>query len=131
MNGVEAAASLFGPEEPASDPFAALGESESFHDDPFIATGSSSTASQYSDAINVENTAAPPPAQEYTQQGFDNSNFTVGGYAEDPATGNQQGWYNKSAYPDSEHGMGPIGRDHLTVFLPEPSLSNRASFAAQ
>ena len=106
MNGVEAAASLFGPEEPASDPFAALGESQSFQDDPFLVTGASSSAtSQHSDALDVENTAAPPPAQEYTQQGLENSNFTVGGYAEDSGTGNQQGWYNKSAYPVSEHAL--------------------------
>lgn len=107
MNGVEAAASLFGPDEPASDPFAVLGQPRSSHEDLFPVTGASCNAtSQHTNTINVENTAIPPPSQEYTQQGAENSSFTVGGYAEDLG-----GWYAESAYHVSERaldGMAPF-----------------------
>lgn len=114
MNGVEAAASLFGPEEPASDPFAALGESQPSHEDLFPVTGASyfpypSPTAQ--DSNNAETTATLPPSpqQELYPQ---NSSHIVGDCVPDLDAGStsQQGWYSDSTY-----------------HIPEPALNEQAS----
>jgi hypothetical protein len=106
MNGVEAAASLFGSEEPASDPFAALGEPQSSHEDPFLVNGASyslhsGATAEHSNPIGAENIAASPAFHEYSQQGLhsQNSSYPAAGYAPDLGGGtSQQGWYGESAY---------------------------------
>jgi len=107
MNGVEAAASLFGPEELASDPFAALGGSQSSCEDPdpFLVNGtsfSSSATSPHSNSINDVNTATPPLSQEYAQQELhsQNSSYSVGGLSVGSA--GQQGWHSETAYHTPE-----------------------------
>lgn len=117
MNGVEAAASLFGPEEPASDPFATLGESQTSHEDLFPVTAASyssypSATAQHSNPIN---TTATLPYQEYTQEGLQpqNSSHTAGGYVPDlgAASSSQHEWYSESAYD-----------------IPEPPLNGTVPF---
>lgn len=120
MNGVEAAASLFGSEEPVSDPFAALGELQSSHEDPFPANGASYSSysdvtAQHSNPINLENTAAPPAFHGYSQQGLhsQNSSYPTGSYAPDlGGSTSQQGWYSESAYN-----------------IPEPTFTGNVPFA--
>jgi hypothetical protein len=127
MNGVEAAASLFGLEEPASDPFATLGEPLTSHEDLFPATSVSyssyhSATAQHSNPINIESTATLPP-QEYTQQELQlqNSSYPAGDYALDlgAESTSQHGWYSESAYNIPEpplNGMVPFVETQFTVF---------------
>lgn len=113
MNGVEAAASLFGPEEPASDPFAALGTNADSParpatDDLFQRHGASTApdfltpALDNSDSFGApENSAAQAP-QYHAQQKPRAQDY---GYSPDPyatnlnagGTGQDQvqGWYDE------------------------------------
>lgn len=74
MNGVEAAASLFAPEEPTSDPFASLGTNHST--DPFSANGPSdflqtiSTKADRLDGQSTSLTEALPSQPHEHPQGF-------------------------------------------------------------
>jgi hypothetical protein len=116
MNGVEAAASLFGSEEPASDPFAALGEPQFSHEDPFSVASASylshSGATSQQSNISLESATYLP--QESSLQGHypQNSNFT-GGYTPDlgAESGSHQGCYSDSTY-----------------HVPEPALNGKVIF---
>jgi hypothetical protein len=74
MNGVEAAASLFAPEEPTSDPFASLGTNHST--DPFSPNGPSdflqtiSTKTDHLDGHSISLTEALPSQPHEHPQGF-------------------------------------------------------------
>lgn len=134
MNGVEAAASLFGPEEPASDPFAALGESQPSHEDLFPVTGASyfpypSPTAQ--DSNNAETTATLPPSpqQELYPQ---NSSHIVGDCVPDLDAGStsQQGWYSDSTYHIPEPALNGTVPFVMTIYC-RLIRANRASFAVQ
>lgn len=106
MNGVEAAASLFGSDEPSSDPFAALGSDttpQSSSGDPFYDDGASGSSDVLSPetTYSIEGTTAPDALQLYTQQepvhtGYTPSPYTLGLGA---TTATQQGWYEEQVQP--------------------------------
>ncbi|KAF5380963.1 hypothetical protein D9615_003970 [Tricholomella constricta] len=103
MNGVEAAASLFGSDEPASDPFASLGADtapQSSADDLFSGDG----ASNDSDFLNTspdhgpfaaEDNTAQDTSQFYIQSDLNSGYSTAGTYTHLGAGRSQQGWYDQ------------------------------------
>ncbi|KAG6814357.1 hypothetical protein H0H92_010943 [Tricholoma furcatifolium] len=97
MNGVEAAASLFGPDEPASDPFASLGgetDPESSTDNLFNADGAPrdvdffSTSQGGQDVYGAPDNSTPDTSQHYGQS--QSTSYPTN------STG-QEGWYNQQS----------------------------------
>ncbi|KAF8077931.1 Sec23-binding domain of Sec16-domain-containing protein [Lyophyllum atratum] len=104
MNGVEAAASLFGSDEPASDPFATLGEDtapRSSAEDLFNEGGVSSNSNslfdpQGGDLFAAGDSTAQDTSQFYTQPESTSGYSTAGTYTHSGADStSQQGWYDQ------------------------------------
>lgn len=107
MNGVEAAASLFGPEEPSSDPFAALGAEpapQTPNNDLFAGEGASNpshfanTSLHEDDLFSAEDNGAQDASLFYTQpdptSGYSTSGSHASGSAESTS---QQGYFNQQS----------------------------------
>ncbi|GLB34938.1 putative involved in the initiation of assembly of the COPII coat required for the formation of transport vesicles from the endoplasmic reticulum (ER) and the selection of cargo molecules [Lyophyllum shimeji] len=130
MNGVEAAASLFGSEEPASDPFATLGAGpaaqSSAHDlfNEDGASGASDFLNASQDPFTSGNNAEQDTSQYYTQPESTANYFTASNYTDSGASGtNQQGWYDQQGHwqsyeqPEQRAGRGTIATP--ASYIPE------------
>lgn len=121
MNGAEAASSLFGPEEPASDPFASLGEesnSQPAASDLFNSNGAASTfdfgplGDQYSEQPLSSNTQAQAP-QTYAQpasHGFSSDPHSMGSNASTANQGAAEHWGGEHSQWDGQK----YGQEHHT-----------------
>lgn len=103
MNGVEAAASLFGDEESSSDPFATLGSdtvvAESSSGDLFFEGASGS--SDFLSPEEVYNSEGNTEQDFYAQQEPSHANYTSQPHTSDAATtSNQQAWSEEQVQAD-------------------------------
>jgi hypothetical protein len=128
MNGVEAAASLFGSEEPSSDPFAALGTDtapQSSSGDLFYGDGAFGTPDFLDPQTthNAEVNSALEPVQPYTQQEstIADVDYTSSSYTPDlgAATASQQGWYDEQGQSNyfEEHVSAPTTTCKVLFFF--------------
>ncbi|KAG6818100.1 hypothetical protein H0H87_000004 [Tephrocybe sp. NHM501043] len=135
MNGVEAAASLFGSDEPGSDPFASLGGEtapEYSSDNLFNVDGASNNFAFYDNSsqdVNVtaavQDSSAPDTSQYYTHPDTASGYGTHNAYASLVTdTSGQEGWYdqqgNGQAYAPQSYPT-PSPADRYTVPSQEPS----------
>jgi hypothetical protein len=102
MNGVEAAASLFGSEDPASDPFASLGtDTTSQPDSTSIAPDFLIPDPHSSNLFGADENALPDTSQSNTwsEPPKPNYDYNHGAYSQELSVGGSgydqsQGWYD-------------------------------------
>ncbi|RDB21051.1 COPII coat assembly protein sec16 [Hypsizygus marmoreus] len=131
MNGVEAAASLFGPEEPSSDPFAALGADtapQPSTNDLFQGDGASGQPDFLSPGdtglLDAGDNAAPDASHLYTHTEVTTGYSASSSYLGAGST-SQQGWYD-------EHGHWQnYEQTHAVVQSTLATVAERESYAPQ
>jgi len=109
MSGVEAAASLFGSDEPGSDPFASLGADTSFStpaDNLFLGESDTSYAAANGDSFDIPSQNDTFPAAESTYPSYSSSTTTAVSAQHDPYAQPQNAYTAQSYQGGYDYALG-------------------------